>query len=550
MQETKKTEKIELSSGRELREMFTAATAWLEKSAPDINALNVFPVPDGDCGTNMLLTMRSTIEEAYRAPDHDASTVARAMAQGALMGARGNSGVILSQIFLGLAQGLDGKETFNTNDFANALLKGANIAYKALTRPVEGTILTVAREAAAAAQLASTRSDDLISIMEDTVKAARDSVANTPTLLPILQQAGVVDAGGQGLYILLEGALHYLKGEMEEMQYRRPQVVPSSMPLVSKLSQLTAVKEEPYGYCTEFVVEGYKRLNPDSIRKRLDNKGQCLLVVGDERLVHIHIHTFDPGKIIQYGTSLGIIHGIKIQNMDDQHKEFTKMTRAQAPPAEIAIVAVVSGEGLVEVFRSLGVTAIVPGGQTMNPSTRELLQAVSSVPQDKVIILPNNKNIIPTAKQVPRLTSKKVKVVPTQSIPQGVAALLSFNYDANLQTNTSIMEESSSAVKTVEITRAVRSTKINDLKIKWRQAIGFVDGELTAVSNSPNEVLWELLLSLDMKESEVITIYYGKNTKRSEAEEAVDKIRQQYPHLEMELVYGRQPHYNYIVSVE
>jgi len=550
MQETNMKDKILLYSGRELIEMFTAATNWLEKSAPDINTLNVFPIPDGDCGTNMLLTMRSAIEEAYRSPDHDASAVARAMAQGALMGARGNSGVILSQIFRGLSQGLEGKERFNSNDFANALTEGANIAYKALTRPVEGTILTVAREASVAAQLASNRSNDLISVMEETVRAARDSVADTPTLLPVLRQAGVVDAGGQGLYVLFDGVLHYLKGEIEEMQYRRPQVVPSSIPLVPKLSQLTAEKEEPYGYCTEFVIEGYKSLNLDKIRKKLDNRGQCLLVVGDDRFVHIHIHTFDPGEIIRYGTSLGVIHEIKIQNMDDQHKEFTGITQTQAPLTEIAIVAVVPGEGLSKVFRSLGATVTVPGGQTMNPSTQELLQAVDSVPQDKVVILPNNKNIILTAEQIPRLTYKKVKIVPTQNVPQGVAALLSFNYDADLNTNISVMKESGTAVKTIEVTRAVRSTKIGDFRVTRGQAIGFIDGELITVGNSPHDVLSEIMLSLDMKTNEVITIYYGKNTKRSEAEEIVDRIRQQCPRLEVELIYGGQPHYNYIASVE
>jgi len=550
IQVTGKMEKMESCSGRELRDMFTAATDWLEKSVPDINALNVFPIPDGDCGTNMLLTMRSTIEEAYRAPDHNASAVAEAMSLGALMGARGNSGVILSQIFRGLAQGLTDRESFNGNEFANALAQGANTAYEALTHPVEGTILTVVREASAAAQSASTRSNNLISIMEDTVKAARESVANTPTLLPVLRESGVVDAGGQGLYVLLEGALHYLKGEVEEMQYRRPQVVPSSIPLISKLPQLTIEKEEPYGYCTEFVLEGRKRLNPERIRKRLNDKGQCLIVVGDERLVHIHIHTFDPGKIIQYATSMGIIHEIKIQNMDDQHREFAEMTKSQALPAEIATIAVVSGEGLKDVFQSLGVTALVTGGQTMNPSTRELLQAVDSLSQDEVIILPNNKNIIPTAEQVPGLTSKKVKVVPTDTIPQGISALLSFNYDADIETNTSLMQDASSAIKTIEVTTAVRSTKIGDMKIEQGEAIGFIDGELASVGNSHDDVLLNVLFNLNMEGCEVISIYYGDNVERSEAELIVDRIHRQYPQIEVELVYGGQPHYSYIVSVE
>jgi DAK2 domain fusion protein YloV len=551
MQETAVTEKAESWSGQELRGMFTAATTWLEKSAPDINALNVFPIPDGDCGTNMLLTMRSTIEEACLVPDNNASAVAQAMAHGALMGARGNSGVILSQILLGLARGLEGKKSFNGNDFANALVKGATLAYKALIHPVEGTMLTVAREASNAAQSASTKKDGLLPVMEAVVKAARESVANTPTLLPVLREAGVVDAGGQGLYVLLEGVLHYLKGEVEEMQYRRPQVVPSNIPLISRIPQLTNTEnEEPYGYCTEFVIEGYKKLNSDRIIERLHNEGQCLIVVGDERLLHIHIHTFNPGKIIRYATSLGVLHQIKIQNMDGQHKEFAKRTRARAQLAEIGTVAVVSGEGLVEVFRSLGVTALVTGGQTMNPSTRELLQAIDSLPQDKVIILPNNKNIVPTAKQTVSLTSKKIEVVPTETIPQGVAALMSFNYDADLETNATHMSEAASTVKTVEITRAVRSTNIGNKQIKLGQAIGFIDGELISVGESPVEVLYESLLNLNMEEREIITIYYGNNSTQLNVTEAVDKIRRQYPYLEVEVIHGDQTHYDYIVAVE
>ena len=539
-------------SGRDLTQMFAAATVWLEKSVSDINALNVFPVPDGDCGTNMLLTMRSTMEEAYRAPDSNASAVAQAMARGALMGARGNSGVILSQIFRGLAQSLEGKESFGGRDFAAALGRGSTIAYKALTRPVEGTILTVAKEASVAAEIASADSEDLLPIMEATVKAARESVANTPALLPILRQAGVVDAGGQGLYVLFDGALHYLRGDTEEMKNRRPQVVPSNIPLVSKLPQLVAEKEEPFGYCTEFVLEGHKKLNLEKIRRSLNNEGQCLIVVGDESLAHIHIHTFDPGKAIHHATSLGTLHEIKIQNMDDQHKDYTEMVKTQAPPAEIATLAVVSGDGLAQVFRSLGISAIVPGGQTMNPSTRELLQVVESLPQDKVVILPNNKNIVPAAKQVPGLTSKKVKIVPTDTIPQGVAALLAFNYDADLKTNVSLMKEAGSAVKTIEVTRAVRSAKIGNLKIGRRQSIGFVDGDLAVVGDKPPQVLWDVLAGLKngVEKSEILTIYYGKNTKRSEAEGIVDRVRQKYPNLEVEVVYGGQPHYHYIASLE
>ena len=530
--------------------MFAAATSWLEKSVPDINALNVFPVPDGDCGTNMLLTMRSTLEEAYRAPDNDAGAVAQAMARGALMGARGNSGVILSQIFRGLARGLEGRDSFSGKDFADALARGSTVAYKALTRPVEGTILTVARDASAAARDASARKNDLVPIMEATVAAARESVANTPTLLPALRQAGVVDAGGQGLYVLFEGALHHLKGEADLMKDRRSEVVPSSVPLVSRFPQLTTEKEEPYGYCTEFVLQGHKKLYPEKLKKSLADEGQSLIVAGDENLVHIHIHTFDPGKVLHQATSLGILHEIKIQNMDDQHREYTEMVKAQAPPPAIATVAVVSGDGMGQVFRSLGAGAIVPGGQTMNPSTREMLQAVESVPQQKVIILPNNKNVVPAAKQVQELTSKKVKVVPTRTVPQGVAALLAFNYDADLKTNAAMMENALPAVKTIEVTRAVRPARIGDVKILNRQAIGFVDGELMAVGGKPAEVLLEVLQKMDTEKSEIVTVYYGKTTRRSEAEGVAEGIREKLPNLEVELVYGGQPHYNYIASVE
>ena len=537
-------------SGQDLREMFAAATSWLEKSVPDINALNVFPVPDGDCGTNMLLTMRSTLEEAYRAPDNDAGVVAQAMARGALMGARGNSGVILSQIFRGLAQGLEGHDSFSGKEFAAAFTKGSTVAYKALTRPVEGTILTVARDASTAARDASAKDDDLVPILEATVVAARESVARTPTLLPALKQAGVVDAGGQGLYVLFEGALLHLKGDTDVMEVRRPQVVQSVIPLVTKFPQLMTEKEEPFGYCTEFVLQGHKRLNPDKIKKSLTNEGQCLIVVGDENLVHIHIHTFDPGKVLHHATSLGILHEIKIQNMDDQHKEYTEMVKAQAPPPEIATVAVVAGDGLGQVFRSLGVSAIVPGGQTMNPSTREMLEAVEAVPQDKVIILTNNKNVVPAAKQVRGLTSKKVRIAATETVPQGVAALLAFNYDADLKTNAAAMEDALSAVKTIEVTRAVRPAKIGNIKIVRRQAIGFLDGELKAVGEKPAQVLLDVLKRSGVEKGEIVTVYYGKATRRSEAEEVVERIREKYPDLEVELIYGGQPHYNYIASVE
>lgn len=541
---------VDATGGQDLREMFAAATTWLEKSASDIDALNVFPVPDGDCGTNMLLTMRSGIEEAYRAPDRSASAVAQAMASGALMGARGNSGVILSQIWRGLAQGLVGKESFTGSDLADALLQASMMAYKGLSNPVEGTILTVVREAASAAQVqASSDGNDLISVMEATVSAANESVANTPTLLPVLRECGVVDAGGQGLYTLLEGALRYLRGEVEQMQFRKPQIIASNIPLAARTPQMLAAEGVPYGYCTEFLLKGEK-LDPGKLMARLEKKGQSLIVVGDESTVRVHIHTLDPGNIIHYAISLGTMHQVSIQNMDEQHQDFLQMQEERMPATDMAIIAVVSGDGLADIFGSLGVVAIVPGGQTMNPSTKDLLQAVELVASDKVIILPNNKNIVLTAEQVQSLTAKSVKAVPTETIPQGIAALLAFDYEADLETNVQLMNKAKSAVKSIEITRAIRSTQLGGLKIKKKQAIGFLDGDLVAVGDNTTDVLIEALARLDLGEAEVITIYYGADTELAKAEQVSFSLREQHSRLQVEVVRGGQPHYNYIVSVE
>ena len=536
-------------SGQELREMFAAATGWLEKSSAEIDALNVFPVPDGDTGTNMLLTMRSTIEEAYRAPDHSASAVAHAMAQGALMGARGNSGVILSQILRGLAQGLSERESFSATDLAGALQESSAMAYKGISNPVEGTMLTVIKDIAAAVQAEAAGSGgDMITTMETAVSAAGESVANTPNLLDVLRQAGVVDAGGQGLHTIFDGALRYLRGEMEQMRFRKPQIIVTDLH-ATKLPQMIAADEVPYGYCTEFLVKG-EELDTDKIRKKLEKKGESLIVVGDDSAARIHIHTIEPGDIISFASGLGTLHQVSIRNMDEQHHDYLEMQKDRGPAVDTAIVAVVAGDGLSDVFTSLGVTVIVPGGQTMNPSTKDLLQAVEKAASDKAIILPNNKNIVATANQVQSLTEKKIEVVPTTTIPQGVAALLAFDYEANLESNIQIMTRAVAAVKTIEICRAVRSAKLGDLKIKKKQPIGFLDGDLVSVGESGLEVLNKMLSKLDLGKIEVITIYYGADTKSTEAEQVAGDIRSRYPQLQIEVVRGGQPHYNYIISIE
>ena len=537
-------------AGQDLRDMFSAATSWLEKSSSEIDALNVFPVPDGDTGTNMMLTMRSTMEEAFRAPDNSAAGVAGAMAKGALMGARGNSGVILSQVWRGLAEGLAGKQSFTTAEFAAALEKAAVTAYKGVSNPVEGTMLTVMKAVASAARdQVDSGNEDIISVLEVVVEAARDSVANTPLLLKVLREAGVVDAGGQGIYTLFEGSLRYLRGEVELMRLRKPQIIVSEIPHTTPLPQTAVIDEAPYGYCTEFMLKGEK-IDTDAITKRLEHKGESLIVVGDESAVRIHIHTLDPGNIVHWATKLGTVHQVSIRNMDEQHQDFMEMQKERVPTADTAVITVVSGDGLNDIFASLGASAVIPGGQTMNPSTKDILQAVESAPSDKIIVLPNNKNIILAAEQVQSLTQKQVTVVPSTTIPQGVVALLAFDYEADFKTNTQIMENAISTVKSIEITRSVRSTKVNGLKIKRKQPIGLLDGELLVAGNSDIDVLNKLLDKMEMDKAEIVTIYHGEDVETAEAEQISAGITEKYPQIQVEVVRGGQPHYSYIISVE
>jgi DAK2 domain fusion protein YloV len=540
---------VDTIGGQDLKEMFSAATNWLEKSAPDIDALNVFPVPDGDCGTNMLLTMRSTMEEAGRAPSQSINVVAQAMAKGALMGARGNSGVILSQIWRGVANSIDGKESVNGAELAEALTLASDTAYKGLSNPVEGTILTVLKDSAKAARDKATGDTDVIGVLESAVDAASESVANTPVLLSVLREAGVVDAGGQGLLTLLEGALLYLRGDVQLMQFRKSRVIASSVPVTAKPIQLTAEEEVPFGYCTEFLLKG-EGLNAERLRGKLKRKGESLIVVGDDSTVRVHIHTLDPGNVLHYVTSMGTLGTVSIRNMDEQHEDFIAMQRSRMPSVDMAIVAVVPGEGLADVFTSLGAAAIVPGGQTMNPSTKDILQSVEAVPSDKVIILPNNKNVVLSAQQVEAVTNKHVKVVPTETIPQGAAALLAFDYEADFDTNATLMAEATKTVTTIEITRATRSTKLNGLVIKKKQAIGLIDGHILGVEDKPSDVLNVLMARIDLGKKEVITIYFGSDTQEKEAEQVAGSVREAFPNLQVEVVNGGQPHYNYIVSAE
>ena len=525
-------------SGRDLIELFSSSASWLDKNVPHLNSLNVFPVPDGDTGINMSLTMHSAVAEAALLDKGTASEVLRAISHGALMGARGNSGVILSQILRGLTVPLDGKARLSTGDLVSGLEAGSSMAYKAMSHPVEGTILTVMREAAEAAKRVAD-TNDMNAIIEAITISARDSVARTPELLDTLREAGVVDAGGLGLYVIFEGFLKHLRGEMDEAEAG---ATFTSMPAADFHGS-----EAAYGYCTEFVIEG-SALDPGAIRERLEALGKSVMVVKQDDLIKAHVHTFDPTTAVVYATSLGTLRQVKVQDMDKQHRDLLHVGTKSA--VKIATVAVVQGEGMEEVFHGLGVNAIVSGGQTMNPSTQELLDAVESAPADKVILLPNNANIVMAAEQAIALTKKTLAIVPTKTIPQGVAALLALNNEADFAANVASMKEAIANIHTIEMTRAVRDAVHGSLTVKEGQAIALLDGELVAANGNDPALIADVLAKLDLSTREVVTIYYGAGVEADEAAGIAEAIHTKYAHLEVESIYGGQPYYSYILSVE
>ena len=542
------------ADGKTFKKMMAVGTRWLERAVPDINAINVFPVPDGDTGTNMLLTMRSAVEEAGSINGAPVGDVARSMAYGALMGARGNSGVILSQFWRGMADALNGKETLDGEALAEALERASSTAYDGLVHPIEGTILTVLRDAANAARSSvDAEAPDLKTVLEEAVHAAKESVASTPELLPVLKEAGVVDAGGQGLYVLLDGALSAINGRGKEGP-DGPEIVSVDVaPATQIVTQAVSHVEVPYGYCTNFVLEG-KELDVEKIRNKLERRGQSLVVSADTdekaSVVRVHLHTFKPGEIIDYATKLGTLHQIEIHNMDDQYEEFIKEQRSRLPQADVAIVTIASGDGLFDVFNSLGATIVVPGGQTMNPSVRQLLQAVEHAPSDHVILLPNNKNIVMTASQVESLSAKHVHVVPTRTVPQGISALLAFNYDLGAEENARAMTEALKTVTTVEITQAVRKSQMDGKKIHKGDFIAIMnDKTLVASGQDLSAVMLAAIEKTRTPDSELVTLYAGAEVEPDASTEYADRIRQAH-NIEVEVVDGGQPHYQYIISIE
>ena len=547
-------ERYQAVDGRLLRRLTEAGLNWLRANQESLNALNVFPVPDGDTGTNMALTMQSAWDEVLLLEERNLGKVAHAIAHGALMGARGNSGVILSQLWRGFARAVDDLPEVDAARIVAALEEARETAYRGVVRPVEGTILTVSKDVAAAARTAlDNGADSTLEILEIVVAAADESVKRTPDLLPILKEAGVVDAGGKGLFFLLEGMLR--------AAYRQPldQAEVHIPPLSSLVLHESSELIEP-GQDWEVVVDFQPgaELDLPSFYNRLESMGTSIQVGEGDGMYRVHIHVpketeYEP---IEYVKSLGTVTQVKLENLMSQMAAREAAGRrapvqlAEVKSGQIAAVVVSPGQGISRVFASLGASAIVAGGQTMNPSTQEILQALEALPTDRIVILPNNKNIRLAAEQAAELTSKEAYVVPSRFVPQGIAAILALDPDGTLESNTASMEEAMANVRTVELTLATRTVEIDGVKVRHGQIIGLMEGVLKSAGEDLAETFNELLGNAGLEQSELVTIYYGIDLTADQARAVVDRVKGNYPHLEFELVDGGQPHYQLIASIE
>lgn len=502
----------------------------------------------------MLLTMRSAYARIEAGDETHVGKVAGQLAQGALMGARGNSGVILSQIWRGLAAGLSSVETFTTADLAQAFQMASDTAYKGVMRPVEGTILTVIREGAAEAADAARKSEDLRFMLERVLERCQQALERTPDLLPILRQAGVVDSGGQGLVYILEGMMRYAQGELSLDEQAEARAATENIS-----AQALAVPEGgslEFPYDVQFILTG-RNLNVSQVRARIDAMGDSTVVVGDSSTIKVHIHVKDPGEPLSYGISLGQISDVVVENMQEQMEALVHGdSAAPAAPAvtvlpdQVAVVAVAAGKGLINVFHSLGAACVVNGGQTNNPSTEEIFQAIEKLPTDKVVILPNNKNIFLAAEAACDLSTKDVAVVHSRTIPQGIAALMALRPEREVEANAEAMEQALKLVKTGEITRATRTVEIDGVDVKEGEIIALADGRLCSSGPDESAVLDELLEQLEMADAGIISLYFGADISVGQAAETADHIRALFPDVEVELVEGGQAHYHYILGVE
>ena len=549
---------MEKINGLVLAEMIDLGSKNLAKNAEKINALNVFPVPDGDTGTNMNLSMSSGAKETAANVVENIGELGKSFSKGLLMGARGNSGVILSQLFRGMSQHIADKKEVNAKEFAEAIQNGVSIAYKAIIKPVEGTILTVAREAAEAGVKAAEKTTSVVEVMEAIYAEAQASLKRTPELLPILKEVGVVDSGGQGLVCVYQGFVAALKGEkIEGLEAVETNVVDMQFEDDHDMDFMSP-EDIVYGFCTEFTVrldKEKKEFNEDKFREDMSKFGDSLLVISDSEFVKIHVHTETPGDVFNYGQQYGELIKIKSDNMREQHREVlrkqeAKQTTAPKELKEQAMISISMGAGLSKVLTSMGVDYIVEGGQTMNPSTEDIMKAIKEVNAKNIFIFPNNKNIQLAAKQAAELAEENVFVVESKTAPQGLAAVMVFNPQAAAEENFANMQEVLSTVSTLEVTHAVRDTNIEGVEIKKDEFMGIRDGKIVVSNLSLNTVLEELLeKSLD-EDSEIVTLYLGEESTEEYTDFLEQLIEEKYPDVEVELIESGQPVYPYIIGVE
>jgi DAK2 domain fusion protein YloV len=539
------------------KDMIMTSAALLDRNKTILNDLNVFPVPDGDTGTNMSMTMMAAARELSGRDYNSMDKAAADVSMGALRGARGNSGVILSQVFRGFSKGAAGHGKMDTKTFAAALSAGSEAAYKAVMKPKEGTMLTVIREVSKKAMELAEENVDIYTMMEAIIEKGEETLSKTPQMLPVLKEAGVVDAGGMGLLFIIKGFSLAINGQ-EITDYvvdtqAKPQILEHS-------AAAHDMQDIEFGYCTEFFIknlpQGFSEGDLEKLQEKLARIGDSIVVVGDQDLVKVHVHTDAPGVALQHALKLGQLSGVKIDNMREQHANLAHgaMEHSHQPkPAEdkdYALVAVAAGDGISELFKDLMADEVVQGGQTMNPSAEDIRQAIERAPSRRVFVFPNNKNIVLAAQQAAEMTDKEVWVIPSRSIPQGITSILAFNPAADPEENSDAMNKALSTVKTGQIAAAVRDSKVNGFDISQGDYMGMLDGDITVVDQSLTSVAFQLLDSMMDQSTDVVTIFYGEDVEKQDAEDLVLQIEEKHPMCEVSLFHGGQPVYAYIFSAE
>lgn len=541
--------KYQKINGHDFYNMVVNASNRLLEESEYVNALNVFPVPDGDTGTNMSLTISYAMKELAKVENDSITEIGKSLSKGSLMGARGNSGVILSQIIRGFSKSIEGKEQISTEDLAKAFKNGSDTAYKAVIKPIEGTILTVVRESGEYAIKAAKKEKDLLKFLEMVIDEANKSLERTPELLKNLKEAGVVDSGGKGLVLIYEGMYEALKGN----PIKAKDLNDSNVSEVKQAGTSINTEDIKFCYCTEFILES-NSISDTEIRDIMLKYGDSLAVVGDEGIIKVHVHTNDPGLVLQDALKHGQLVTIKIENMKLQHENTlvgdTDEIAQSVEEKEYGFIATSMGEGLAKIFKDFGVDYIIEGGQTMNPSTEDFMKAIDSINAKNIFIFPNNSNIIMAANQAKELSDKNIIVIPTKNTPQGFTALVNFNADASVEENEQALMESLTMVKSGQVTFAVRDTVMNDVEVKEGNIIGIAESKLMDAGDSVDEITTSLVEKLVDEDSAIITLFYGEDVTEEDANNLRDELEEKFEDLDIELYYGGQPLYYYLISVE